>query len=201
MSSQPAGEEPSEPWYRVPMPSPGGYTADELDRCGELPPHTELIDASLVFSLFAGDVQALVRSALDRYRGEASPVEAEEERRPGVMIKLGHADPHSDILSVQVQAADAEWCSWFPPAAVALVIEVAPAGESSRSAERARAHLATGVPLFWSFEEDADATVVHVHELANDARSARPTVLRDRLQAARPFEVDFDLNRIRPVRS
>ncbi|GAB3701254.1 hypothetical protein [Nocardiopsis oceani] len=86
MSSQPAGEESSEPWYPVPMPSPGGYTADELDRCGELPPHTELIDASQVFSPFAGDVQALVRSVLDRYRGEASPVEAEEEGRPGVML-------------------------------------------------------------------------------------------------------------------
>lgn len=34
-------------WLR---PPPGGFTADDLDRLRDLPPHTELIDGSLVFA-------------------------------------------------------------------------------------------------------------------------------------------------------
>lgn len=37
--------EPIPDWLR---PPPGGFTADDLDRLPDLPPHTELIDASLV---------------------------------------------------------------------------------------------------------------------------------------------------------
>lgn len=33
-----------------PTPPTGGWTADDLDRIPNLPPHTELIDASLVFA-------------------------------------------------------------------------------------------------------------------------------------------------------
>ncbi|MDQ0763417.1 hypothetical protein QFZ32_003538 [Streptomyces canus] len=38
-----------EPTYRWPIPPPEGWTADDLDRIPGLPPHTELIDGSLVF--------------------------------------------------------------------------------------------------------------------------------------------------------
>jgi hypothetical protein len=44
MSVAPKASEPS--W---PMPPEGGWTADDLDRLPNLPPHTELIDGSLVF--------------------------------------------------------------------------------------------------------------------------------------------------------
>lgn len=35
--------------YRWPIPPEGGWTSDDLDRIPGLPPHTELIDGSLVF--------------------------------------------------------------------------------------------------------------------------------------------------------
>ena len=44
MSVDPEAPEPS--W---PVPPVGGWTADDLDRLPNLPPHTELIDGSLVF--------------------------------------------------------------------------------------------------------------------------------------------------------
>jgi hypothetical protein len=31
------------------VPPPGGFTAEDLDRLTDLPPHTELIDGSLAF--------------------------------------------------------------------------------------------------------------------------------------------------------
>ena len=37
---------PASDW---PIPPEGGWTADDLDRLPNLPPHTELIDGSLVF--------------------------------------------------------------------------------------------------------------------------------------------------------
>ncbi|MFE5873565.1 hypothetical protein ACFQ6V_33630, partial [Streptomyces roseifaciens] len=36
--------------YNYPVPPPGGWTADDLDRLPNLPRHTELIDGSLVFA-------------------------------------------------------------------------------------------------------------------------------------------------------
>nr|WP_211588521.1 Uma2 family endonuclease [Allorhizocola rhizosphaerae] len=35
--------------YRWPVPPPDGFTAADLDRIADLPPHTELIDGGLVF--------------------------------------------------------------------------------------------------------------------------------------------------------
>lgn len=37
-----------EPGYEWPRPPEGGYVAEDLDRLPNLPPHTELIDGSLV---------------------------------------------------------------------------------------------------------------------------------------------------------
>ena len=42
-------ERDEEPAYRWPIPPPGGWIADDLDRIPGLPPHTELLDGSLVF--------------------------------------------------------------------------------------------------------------------------------------------------------
>ncbi|MEW2387318.1 hypothetical protein AB0933_03030 [Streptomyces venezuelae] len=44
MSVEPEASGPT--W---PVPPKGGWTADDLDRLPNLPPHTELIDGSLVF--------------------------------------------------------------------------------------------------------------------------------------------------------
>ncbi|MFI9415012.1 hypothetical protein [Nocardia gamkensis] len=40
--------EPYPQWLR---PPPGGFVAEDLDRLPDLPPHTELIDGSLVFGI------------------------------------------------------------------------------------------------------------------------------------------------------
>lgn len=44
-----AAPEPRPERYRWPVPPEGGWKADDLDRLPDLPPHTELIDGSLVF--------------------------------------------------------------------------------------------------------------------------------------------------------
>nr|MDT0524969.1 Uma2 family endonuclease [Streptomyces sp. DSM 41633] len=54
--------------YRWPVPPEGGWTADDLDRIPGLPPHTELIDGSLVFmspqTAFHGRAMRLFENAL-----------------------------------------------------------------------------------------------------------------------------------------
>lgn len=179
------------------MPPPGGFTADGLDRFGALPPHTQLIDAGRVLTVFEWDTQELVRSALDRLRGEAPLTEGEPT--PGLMIKLGYVDPETDLLPVQVQATNDGWCSWFGPAEVALVVEAAPVGVDVRTSERAQSHQEAGVPFFWSFEVDVSDLVAHVHELSPDGRYTGPSVHRNRLGTNRPFGVDIDLNGIRQL--
>lgn len=50
MSVEPAAPQPErEPGPRWPVPPVGGWTADDLDTLPNLPPHTELIDGSLIF--------------------------------------------------------------------------------------------------------------------------------------------------------
>lgn len=70
MSAVPVPEpelEEQEP-YRWPVPPEGGWTADDLDRIPGLPPHTELIDGSLVFispqTAFHGRAMRLSENAL-----------------------------------------------------------------------------------------------------------------------------------------
>ncbi|WP_052745995.1 hypothetical protein [Allosalinactinospora lopnorensis] len=48
-----------------PVPPPEGFTADDLDRIPDLPPHTELIDESLVFVSPRKLFHMLVLSMLD----------------------------------------------------------------------------------------------------------------------------------------
>lgn len=67
MSAAPEDRLEQEP-NRWPVPPEGGWTADDLDRIPGLPPHTELIDGSLVFmspqTAFHGRAMRLVENAL-----------------------------------------------------------------------------------------------------------------------------------------
>lgn len=49
MTAEPDAEPTAEPGCRWPVPPQDGYTVDDLFTLPDLPPHTELIDGSLVF--------------------------------------------------------------------------------------------------------------------------------------------------------
>ncbi len=54
-----------------PIPTEGGWTADDLDRLPNLPPHTELIDGSLVFASPQTVFHARAVSFFERQLGDS----------------------------------------------------------------------------------------------------------------------------------
>jgi hypothetical protein len=87
-----------------PTPPPGGYTSEDLDRIADLPPHTELIDGSLVFvspqkafhTLTLDVLVAGLRAAAPaplRVRREMSVILGPRQRpEPGVIVIAAGAE-------------------------------------------------------------------------------------------------------------
>src|SRR5213595_470385 len=86
-----------------PVPPPGGYTVDDLFTLPDLPPHTELIDGSLVFvspqRVFHADTIDLLVNSLRR----TAPPELRVKREMTVVIDKRNG-PEPDISVVRAEA-------------------------------------------------------------------------------------------------
>ncbi|QUX23675.1 Uma2 family endonuclease [Nocardiopsis sp. MT53] len=184
------------PWSLL-QPPPGGFTAEDLDRIPDLPPHTELIDGSLVLvspqKLFHMLVMDVLRDGLKatvpdhlKVAWEFSVVLAERQR------------PEPDVLVVRKEAFARLEQTWFPPEAVELVVEVVSPESVDRDRERKpQLYAKAGIPHFWRVEQEGDEAVVYAHEL-DPARGeyGKPSIHRKRLELSAPYPVDIDLSDI-----
>ncbi len=97
----------------IPMPPPQGFTADDLDRIPDLPPHTELIDGSLVLvspqKLFHTLVLELLGDALKAHLPSGLRVARE------FSVRLGERQrPEPDLTPVRADAFARLEQAWFP---------------------------------------------------------------------------------------
>ncbi len=182
----------------LPMPPQDGFTADDLDRIPDLPPHTELIDGSLVLvspqKLFHMLVMDVLRDGLKatvpdhlKVAWEFSVVLAERQR------------PEPDVLVVRKEVFARLEQTWFPPEAVELVVEVVSPESVDRDRERKpQLYAKAGIPHFWRVEEDDSGfPVVYVYELDPATGQYVPTTIaHDRLTVSVPFDIDVDLRRL-----
>ena len=181
------------------QPPPEGYTADDLDRIPDLPPHTELIDGSLVLvspqKLFHMLVLKLLERELDRQVPEHLLVARE------FSVKLAERQrPEPDLLLVRLDAFGELDQTWVPPEAVELAVEVVSPESEIRDRERKpELYARAGIPHFWRVEKDGEEAVVYVHELdpAGD-RYGRPSIHRAVLKTTVPFDIAIDLTALRP---
>ncbi|MEU1665148.1 Uma2 family endonuclease [Streptomyces sparsogenes] len=124
-SVAPESDVPDEPAQQWPCPPAGGYTADHLDRLPNLPPHTELIDGSLVFVHPQTAFHARAMRLLENHLLQAAPPEWEVARQ--MTITLGPRDrPEPDVLVVKSEGlmgpghrSDRDQ----PPSAVAALVK------------------------------------------------------------------------------
>ncbi|MEY9935900.1 Uma2 family endonuclease [Streptacidiphilus sp. MAP5-3] len=190
MSVLPEASEPN--W---PIPPEGGWTADDLDRLPNLPPHTELIDGSLVrvspqtiFHVRAIDflkqgLEAVAPPDLEVVR--EFTIDIDGQNRPGVIVVSGDAivDPEQ---------------TRFPASSVRLAIEVVSPESTSRDREtKPMKYARAGIPHYWRVENDRGRAVVYVFELEPATRVYAPTgIFHDRLKTAVPFALDLDLTAI-----
>ncbi|MFE3940672.1 Uma2 family endonuclease [Streptomyces sp. NPDC059118] len=193
------GPEAPEPRWAV--PPVGGWTADDLDTLPNLPPHTELIDGSLVFqcpqtlfhsrgiSFFSGWLQSSVPPDLEVVARFTIDIDRYNRPEPDVIVVNG------EIIQDPSQTR-------FPAESVQLAIEVVSPESLTRDRETKPVKYARAkIPHFWRVENHDDRAVVYVFELEPSTGAYTSTgIFHDRMKVSVPFPVDLDLTAITPRR-
>ncbi|MBC3990150.1 Uma2 family endonuclease [Streptomyces sp. AC563] len=181
------------PW---PVPPPDGYTVDDLFTLPDLPPHTELIDGSLVFvspqRIFHMATLYLLESGLCRTVPDHLLVGRE------MTVVLGPRNaPEPDLFVVREEAVRSRRQTSFEAADVLLVVEVvSPDSEARDRDTKPRKYAAAGIPHFWLVEMagDEDHPVVHTYERDPVTQVYALTgIHHERLRLSVPFTLDIDL--------
>ncbi|WP_371546531.1 Uma2 family endonuclease [Streptomyces sp. NBC_00554] len=187
-----------EPPYYWPIPPPEGWAADDLDRIPGLPPHTELIDGSLVFvsprTAFHGRCVRLLENSLL----EQAPDHLDVMREMTIKLDIKNR-PEPDVLVFPVEANTGPKQTWYKPEDIVLAAEVVSPDSRERDREvKLRKYAAAEVPHFWRVEDDDNGLpVVYVYELDSATKSYALTgIFHDRLKLTVPFEVEIDLTAI-----
>ncbi|GAA1458266.1 Uma2 family endonuclease [Nocardiopsis exhalans] len=183
----------------LPMPPQDGFTADDLDRIPDLPPHTELIDGNLVLArpqkLFHMLVLQLLEGAPKTHVPDGLRVARE------FSAKLAERQrPEPDPLLVRSAAFRELEQTWFPPEAVELAVEVVSPESQIRDRERKpELHARAGARFYWRIEQDGGDAVVYEYEKDPASPSGgygKPTVHRKTLRTSAPLGWEFDLTDI-----
>lgn len=185
------------PEHSWPIPPPGGWTADDLDTLPNLPPHTELIDGSLIFvspqtlfhsravDFFNWQLQSLVPPGLEVVREFTIDIDRRNRPEPDVIVC------REDVLTDLTQTR-------FPVEAVLLAIEVVSPESVDRDREtKPLKYARAGIPHYWRVENKDGRAVVYVFEREPAGGGYVATgIFHDRLKVSVPFTVDLDLSTI-----
>ncbi|GAA1068848.1 Uma2 family endonuclease [Kitasatospora nipponensis] len=176
-------------WLRPPT---GGYTADDLDRLPDLPPHTELIDGSLVFVSPQTKFHMRTMRALERGLESAAPAGWEVWREMTVKLDLRNR-PEPDLMVVDEEADTGPGQTSCLPEHVLLAVEVVSQESEARDREaKPRKYAAAGIRHFWRVESDEGRPVVYAYELDPATHCYVATgIFHDRLKLDRPFPLDI----------
>ncbi|MFD3486780.1 Uma2 family endonuclease [Streptomyces sp. NPDC058665] len=192
-----APEHGLEPRYQWPIPPAQGWTADDLDRIPDLPPHSELIDGSLVLMSPQTAFHARTMRLLENALLDLAPPELDVMREMTIRLDAKNR-PEPDILVFREEANTGPDQTWYEPEDVVLAIEVVSADSIERDREvKPPKYAAAGVRHFWRVEEEHGLPLVYSYELdpATNLYS-RPTVHRERVELKVPFPIDIDLTSI-----
>jgi Uma2 family endonuclease len=183
--------------YEWARPPAGGWTADDLDRLPNLPPHTELIDGSLVFvspqtSFHSRTMRLLENALLDQ-----APDDLDVIREMSVKLNKRNR-PEPDVLVFRADADTGPRQTWYRPEDVILAVEVVSDDSEDRDREvKPRKYAAAGIRHYWRVEENKGLPVVYIYELDPATKSYTPTgIYHDRLKLTVPFDIDIDLTAI-----
>lgn len=183
--------------YEWARPPADGWTADDLDKLPNLPPHTELIDGSLVFMSPQTRFHTRTMRLLENALLDQAPEHLEAIREMTVKLD-GRNRPEPDVLVVPVVADTGPRQTWFNPEDVILAVEVVSADSQDRDREvKPRKYARAGIRHFWRVEEDDGLPVVYVYELDPATRTyAHTGIHHKQLKVDLPFPLDIDLTAV-----
>lgn len=199
---QTSGEPPEEAWPSWIVPPIDGFTSADLDRLPGLPPHTELLNGSLVFVSPQRRWHSLVKKFIWSKLREAAPdgwyadiemsVRLDDRSRPEPDVIVFDAAAESDDLSE----------AYYDAADVLLAVEVVSPESVERDHEvKPRKYAAAGIRHYWLVEQEGDSVVVYLY--AMDPVAGEYTMFdiqRDRLKVSIPFDIDIDFTTMRDFR-
>ncbi|EST29514.1 hypothetical protein N566_21950 [Streptomycetaceae bacterium MP113-05] len=181
-----------------PMPPQDGYTVDDLFRLPGLPPHTEMIDGSLVFVSPQRDFHSLSVDLLVGGLRRTVPGMLRVKREMTVVLTRQTA-PEPDLMVLRAEAVTSRRQSRYEAKDVVLAVEVvSPESEERDRDTKPRKYARAGIPHFWRVETTGDdRPVVYVYELdPATATYAVTGIHHDQLKLSVPFTIDIDLTEI-----
>ncbi|MFK0134287.1 Uma2 family endonuclease [Streptomyces rubiginosohelvolus] len=182
---------------RWPVPPQDGYTVDDLFTLPDLPPHTELIDGSLVFVSPQRDFHSTMIDLLMTGLRSTAPPEVRVRREMTVVLDRRNA-PEPDVSVVRTEAITGLDVTRYQAADVLLAVEVVSPDSEARDREAKPHKYATaGIPHFWLVEMTGtdQHPVARVYELDPVTKAYALTgIHHDRLKTGVPFPVDVDIS-------
>ncbi|MFI6157681.1 Uma2 family endonuclease [Kitasatospora sp. NPDC051170] len=179
-------------WLRPPV---GGYVAEDLDRLPDLPPHTELLDGSLIFMSAQTKFHMRTLRRLERALEGAVPPGWELWREMNVKLDRRNR-PEPDLLVVDERGDTGPRQTFCEAEDVLLAVEVVSDESQERDRDtKPRKYAAAGIKHFWRVESDEEGRpVVYTYELDPATRSYGLTgIYHKELKVDRPFPVEIDL--------
>ncbi|MFF4660729.1 Uma2 family endonuclease [Streptomyces sp. NPDC001381] len=181
------------------MPPLDGYTVDDLLTLPDLPPHTELIDGSLVlvsplrwFHFTAID---LLVSGLRR----TLPPDLKVAREMTVVLDRRNG-PEPDISVIKATAWKGPDQTYFEAQDIVLAVEViSPESEARNRLTKTHKYAAAGIRSYWLVEMAGPHRhpAIEVFELSPETGAYRSTgTHRDRIKVDEPYSIDIDLTAI-----
>lgn len=181
-----------------PEPPQDGWTVDDLFTLPDLPPHTEMIDGSLVFVSPQREFHTLALYLLEHGLRSSVPEHFRVRREMAVVLSHKSA-PEPDLVVVRAEATKDRRQSRYEAADAVLVVEVVSPESQERDRDtKPRKYAAAGIPHFWRVEMTGeDQPAVYVYELDPATATYVPTgIFHDELKVTVPFEIAIDLTAI-----
>ncbi|MEU7292394.1 Uma2 family endonuclease [Streptomyces exfoliatus] len=195
-TTRPTSQRSAPAW---PVPPREGWTVDDLNTLPGLPPHTELIDGSLVFLSPQRRFHNIMIRLLTNGLVSAVPSTHKVYNEMTVVIDRSNG-PEPDVLIVRSEAVKGLRQTSYPVADVLLAVEVvSPDSESRDHDTKPHKYAAAGIEHFWlvEMEGEDDHAVVRVYERDPVTKTYTCTgVHRDRLKLTVPFDIDIDVTAI-----
>ncbi|WP_372505656.1 Uma2 family endonuclease [Streptomyces macrolidinus] len=179
-----------------PVPPQDGYTVDDLFTLPDLPPHTELLDGSLVFVSPQRRFHSKMMQLLVNGLHATAPGSFSVEREMTVVLDRRNG-PEPDISIVRAEALTGLDQTRFQAEDVVLAVEVvSPDSEARDHDTKPRKYAAAGIPYFWLVEmaEGDQHPVVRTYEIDPVSRTYALTgIHHDKLNVSVPYAIDIDI--------
>ncbi|MGE9692815.1 Uma2 family endonuclease [Streptomyces sp. NRRL F-5630] len=188
-------DSPQDAGYRWPVPPPGGWTVEDLFTLPDLPPHTELLDGSLIFVSPQRDTHSVMIDLLVAGLRDSTPRRFRVRREMTVILD-GANGPEPDVTVVRADAVSREKTRYAATDVVLAVEVISPESRLRDEQYKPRKYAASGIPHFWLVEMPPDDThpVVRTYELDPVTGAYALTgIHHKRLQVSAPFDIDLDI--------